>query len=71
MIFSYMEKTNTEIDQKKAILRKICKDLDPFSPIPEESKKILEYFGIKDFSNPFLLTKDLLLLLERESAEKH
>lgn len=71
MIFSYMEKFKGEIEEKRQILRKICKDLDPFLPIPEESKKILEYFGIKDFTNPFVLTKDLLLLLEKESAEKH
>jgi hypothetical protein len=71
MIFSYMEKSIAEIEEKRATLRKICKDLDPFLPIPEESKKVLEYFGIKDFTNPFVLTKDLLLLLEKESAEKH
>ena len=66
-----MEKFTHENEEKKAMLRKICKDLDPFSPIPEESKKVLEFFGIKDFSNPFSLTKDLLLLLEKEAAEKH
>jgi hypothetical protein len=66
-----MEKIDLEYQEKREILKKICKDLDPFVPIPEESKKILEYFGIREFSNPFLLTKELLLLLEKEASEEH
>jgi hypothetical protein len=66
-----MEKLDLEFEKKRDILQKLCKELDPFSPIPEESRKILENFGIKNFSNPFLLTKELLLLLENEYARKH
>ncbi len=66
-----MEKIDLEYQEKRKILKKICKDLDPFVPIPDESRKILEYFGIKEFTNPFLLTKELLLLLEKEAAEEH
>lgn len=58
-------------NEQKSKLVKICRELDPFSPIPPEDEKVLRDFGIKDFSDPFAITKELLKLLDLVDEKKH
>jgi len=67
-----MEKENLpQSEEQRSELVKICRELDPFSPIPPESEKVLRNFGIKDFSDPFKITEKLLKLLELVDEKKH
>ncbi|TDJ03620.1 MAG: hypothetical protein E2O68_09770 [Deltaproteobacteria bacterium] len=63
-----MENKNKE---QKSKLVKICRELDPFGPIPPEDEKVLRDFGINDFSDPFAVTKELLKLLDLVDEKKH
>ncbi|RLA63020.1 MAG: hypothetical protein DRQ88_11645 [Epsilonproteobacteria bacterium] len=58
-------------DKQRSKLVKICRELDPFGPIPPESEKVLRNFGIEDFSDPFTITKELLKLLDLVDEKKH
>lgn len=50
-------------------LSEICRNLDPYLPIPDYQKKNLEKFNITEFYDPFAITNKLLLLLENSIEE--
>ena len=59
------------MQQRAAQLREICDQLDPYRPLSPEMQQQLQQFGINDFSDPFQITNQLLLLLEDTLTELH
>ncbi|MBT3586150.1 MAG: hypothetical protein HN509_14685 [Halobacteriovoraceae bacterium] len=52
-------------------LNKLCNQLDPYLPIPEDTQAELREFHITDFFDPFTITNKLLVLLEDSIEELH
>lgn len=50
-------------------LQKLCDELDPYSEICAEHKKVLNKYGIADLNDPFSLTNRLILMLEDSIEE--
>ncbi len=59
------------MEQRAAHLKEICDKLDPYHPLPPEMQQQLQQYGIFDFSDPFQITNQLLLLLEDTLTELH
>jgi len=57
--------------QRAAQLKEICDQLDPYQPLSPAMQQQLQQFGIRDFSDPFQITNQLLLLLEDTLTELH
>lgn len=57
--------------QRAAQLKEICDQLDPYQPLSPAMQQQLQQFGINDFSDPFQITNQLLLLLEDTLTELH
>jgi hypothetical protein len=53
-----------ELELKISKLRYICENVNPYAEIPDEMQSKLKEIGIKDFSNPFTFTNNLILLME-------
>lgn len=53
------------------ILSDICNELNPYIEIPEDLKMKLMNYNILDFSDPFKITNQLLMLLEDTIDELH
>ncbi|MBI2521236.1 MAG: hypothetical protein HYV97_12485 [Bdellovibrio sp.] len=51
-------------EKKIAELTLLAQTLDPFKGPTKQESKILKKYGIADFADPFLLTNQVLLLLE-------
>lgn len=59
--FSYEKK---KLDFLILELRSICNDIDPYSELTAEMKNRLMAVNITDFTNPYLLTNQLIFMLE-------
>lgn len=53
------------------MLSDICNDLNPYIEIPADLKMKLMNYNILDFSDPFKITNQLLMLLEDTIDELH
>ena len=53
------------------MLSDICNELNPYTEIPEDLKMKLMNYNILDFSDPFKITNQLLMLLEDTIDELH
>lgn len=58
------------LTRKINLLKKLCDEVDPWSPLPPEQIAALEKFQIVSTEDPFQLTNQLLLLLEDALEEK-
>lgn len=67
--FGFQKVPTEELEARVASLRHICQHLDPYGPMDLETKKTLEQFYIYDFSDPFKVTNELLMLLEDSIQE--
>lgn len=45
-------------------LNQLCRKIDPYAEITQKQKELLKEFGIFQFDDPFLLTNQLVALLE-------
>ncbi|MCO4793323.1 MAG: hypothetical protein KC493_06420 [Bacteriovoracaceae bacterium] len=61
----------TELEEQIEKLNFICSNLDPFAPISEELKQLVKSFNIVELDDPFVLTKQLVVLLEDAVEELH
>lgn len=52
-------------------LGQLCNELNPYGAISDDHKKILMSYDILDFSDPFKITNQLLVLLEDSIDELH
>lgn len=59
------------LESRIAKLGDICKDLNPYMPIPDDFKLRLREFNILEFEDPFKITNALLILLEDTIDELH
>ncbi len=50
--------------KKIAELTQLAQTLDPYKGPTKQESKILKKYGITDYADPFLLTNQVLLLLE-------
>ena len=53
------------------ILQNICNEIDPFGEISEEHRNLLSELGSFDFSDPFDLTNQLIVMTENILEEIH
>ncbi|OFZ14683.1 MAG: hypothetical protein A2X86_18705 [Bdellovibrionales bacterium GWA2_49_15] len=51
-------------EKKIAELTQLAQTLDPYKGPTKQESKILKKYGITEFADPFLLTNQVLLLLE-------
>ena len=58
-----------QLEKKIKNLKRICDQIDPYSPVPDKFKKDLSSFNIDKWNDPFALTNQLIVLLE-DSIEK-
>ena len=60
------KKVRGEKNREKRIaeLTQIAQTLDPYKGPSKQESKILKKYGITDYADPFLLTNQVLLLLE-------
>ena len=67
----------SQLKSRAQTLRRLCEDLDPYSPLTKEEKGLLESLGVFDYNDPFQLTNELIMrmedtleeILKRESGE--
>lgn len=58
-----------ELTNKADFLKQICLNLDPYSPMDEEQKETLTKLGLKDISDPFRVTNELIMQMENVLEE--
>ncbi len=67
----------SQLKSRAQTLRRLCEDLDPYSPLTHKEKELLESLGVFDYNDPFQLTNELIMrmedtleeILKRESDE--
>lgn len=59
------------LENRIQVLSDICSELNPYEEISAEQKMKLMNFNILDFSDPFKITNQLLVLLEDSIDELH
>ncbi len=59
------------LEQKIADLKNLCLTIDPYSPLNDQDKELLNRYQIYDFYDPFMLTNKLILALEDALEEWH
>ena len=62
--------TNGELDQTITLLRELCDQIDPYATIDDETGKKLQSVSIMKWDDPFVLTNQLLLLMENAIEEQ-
>ncbi len=60
----YAEMNTRELETRIKVLRSLCDQLDPYSPLEAETKNRLKELNINPINDPFALTNQLLLLME-------
>lgn len=65
----FKNETKKEFEHKLQLAEKISLEVNPYEPLPLNVKEVLFFLGIVDFSNPFNITNELLILME-ELKEK-
>lgn len=60
-----------DLEAKVNELRKLCQEIDPYSPLSEDDIKLLAKYHIYDCFDPFALTNKLILALEDALEEWH
>lgn len=65
--FNFLERLPAKERIKE--LRSLCFEVDPYSGISSDQIEQLKRYGITDFSNPFLITNQLLMLLDEAEEE--
>jgi len=58
-----------QLEKRVDTLKHICQDLNPYEPMTEQQKTVLERFDITDISDPFKVTNLLLMQLEDAITE--
>lgn len=53
-----------ELTHRADLLKKVCLNLDPYSPLNESQVKTLLSLGVKDLDDPFRVTNELILKME-------
>jgi len=67
----------SQLKSRAQTLRRLCEDLDPYSPMTKEDLDLLESLGVYGHNDPFQLTNELIMkmedtleeILKRESGE--
>lgn len=59
------------LENRIKVLSDICNDINPYAEISNDQKMQLMNFNILDFSDPFKITNQLLVLLEDSIDELH
>jgi hypothetical protein len=54
----------SQLKLRAQTLRKLCEDLDPYSPLTLDEIKLLESLGVYDYNDPFQLTNELIMRME-------
>lgn len=57
------------LEKKIETLKMICDLLDPYNEISDQLKTELKNVGIAKFDNPFLITNQLLMMMEDSITE--
>ena len=60
-----------KLEGRIQVLRSLCQEIDPYTPLKSEVREQLKELGIDDGEDPFALTNRLLLLMEDALEEFH
>lgn len=54
----------SQLKSRAQLLRELCENLDPYSPLTREERNLLESLGVYDYEDPFQLTNELIMRME-------
>lgn len=54
----------SQLKSRAQTLRRLCEDLDPYSPLSKEEQELLESLGVYSYNDPFQLTNELIMKME-------
>lgn len=54
----------SQLKSRAQTLRRLCEDLDPYSPMTKEDLDTLESLGVYSHNDPFQLTNELIMKME-------
>lgn len=54
----------SQLKSRAQLLRQLCEDLDPYSPLTKEERDLLESLGVYNYNDPFQLTNELIMRME-------
>ena len=54
----------SQLKSRAQTLRRLCEDLDPYSPMTKEDLDLLESLGVYSHHDPFQLTNELIMKME-------
>ena len=60
----YNDMSLPELHHRAEVLKELCHELDPYSPLKTKDVKRLQGVGIVDIEDPFHLTNTLILYVE-------
>jgi len=53
-----------QLKSRAQLLRELCENLDPYSPLTNEERDLLESLGVYNYEDPFQLTNELIMKME-------
>ncbi len=54
----------SELNARAELLKELCLNLDPYTPLSDEDKTTLNDLGFEELDDPFRLTNALILSME-------
>jgi hypothetical protein len=65
----YLQRKLEFLKEKIGTLQQICKTIDPYSPLDEETSESLKIYGVTNLDDPFQVTNQLVVQLENSIEE--